>query len=675
MKKNKLIDKFNIIENNSKDLSHNDILSIIENYIFDILNEPLFDISIKTDNIKNIILFNQDIQYNIIIETNIQKYINNTRKDITNKLSSETYNLDDLNNNIISYQNIINNLQQIFNIKEETIYFSYKCFYENIISEPLLVNLLQKTIPIINRNNSVVFKIIDFLVVLRSYNITDSGLNWFLHLVSMSFKIYEENNYNVNKHIPQRYNTMICLSKTIMRYNDIRKIYYKSVKFEYKEIILSDIRKYIDDIIYHLSGELTFNELCLFLKNHSSYYASYREEYGDKINDSQRNLILLMLKKEIDKINNITLLEEFIVNFLHIQNVLIFIPKQYIVEQLSSFFNKNDNIIMLIKIICNDINYHYILSYTSDKILFMEIYNRLLIQRLLYTKDIEKEENNYRAIKNHFPKKLLNKTDRILSDMKKSCDVMIKINSKECDLYSHKSYFVTTSYDNWDINQDEGNIVLSDVNNNSLLYNSIYTYTYNYISDVKNIILLWYPHFGEIIFTFNNMDFKMLPIQYLVLEEIATKSLSYKDYINLPFLKNYNMKFRDNIIKSLCYGRIISHSNLHSNLHSNDLFTLSYDTNIKTDYINIFFTTTDYMDIWEQKRNNEIVMRKEDIISSLINHFVKKQSMTSDNLYNTISENMKLFIIMKEMYHKVVEDMIKKDYIKYENELLVKLIY
>jgi protein-tyrosine phosphatase len=96
---------------------------------------------------------------------------------------------------------------------------------------------------------------------------------------------------------------------------------------------------------------------------------------------------------------------------------------------------------------------------------------------------------------------------------------------------------------------------------------------------------------------------------------------------------------------------------------------------MKTDYINIFFTTTNYIDIWEQKRNNEIVMRKEDIISSLINHFVKKQSVTLETLYNTICENMKLFIIMKEMYHKVVEDMIKKDYIKYKDNLLVKLVY
>ena len=36
MKKNKLIDKFNTIENNSKDLSHDDIIKIIEIYIINI---------------------------------------------------------------------------------------------------------------------------------------------------------------------------------------------------------------------------------------------------------------------------------------------------------------------------------------------------------------------------------------------------------------------------------------------------------------------------------------------------------------------------------------------------------------------------------------------------------------------------------------------------------------
>ena len=667
MKKNKLIDKFNIIENNSINLSHDDIIKIIENYIINILNKPLFDIyTIKTDNIKNIILFNQDILYDTIIETNIQKHIDNMHKDIVGKLYD--YNLDELNNTITTYTNTIRKIILVFtNINVKTRAYICGYFYEKIISEPLIINLLQNTIPIMNENNSIIFNIIDFINIINAFDNTKTNakLDWFLHLVSTSFRIYEENNNSNIKQIPTQYNTMINLSKTILRYNNIRKIYYKLVRFEYKKIILSDIRKYIDNVIYNLSGELTFNELCLFLKNHSSYYASYHNEYTENINGDRRNLILLMLKKEIKKINDITSLEEFITNFLHIQNITIFIPKQYIVEQLSTFFDNNDNIIMLVKIICNDINHHYILSYIYDKILFMKIYNQLLIQRLLYTKDIEKEESIYKVVKNYFPKKLLNKTDKILSDMKKSCYVMTKINSSE--LYSNELYFITTSYDNWDINQDEGNITLSDVNNNSLLYNSIYTYNYNYIKNVNNIKLLWYPHFGEIIFTYINMDFKMLPSQYLVLEEIATKSLSYKDYINLSFLKNYNIKFKDNIIKSLCHGGII--------LHSNGLFILSNNSNMKTDYINIFFTTTDYIDIWEQKRNNEIVMRKEDIISSLINHYIKKQSMTLETLYNTICENMKLFIIMKEMYNKVVEDMIKKDYIKYKDNMLVKLVY
>ena len=49
----------------------------------------------------------------------------------------------------------------------------------------------------------------------------------------------------------------------------------------------------------------------------------------------------LYFKKEIKKINDITSLEEFITNFLHIQNITIFIPKQYIVEQLSTFFKRD----------------------------------------------------------------------------------------------------------------------------------------------------------------------------------------------------------------------------------------------------------------------------------------------------------------------------------------------
>jgi hypothetical protein len=143
--------------------------------------------------------------------------------------------------------------------------------------------------------------------------------------------------------------------------------------------------------------------------------------------------------------------------------------------------------------------------------------------------------------------------------------------------------------------------------------------------------------------------------------------MNKKEILNLPLLKNYNVKFRENLLNSLYKGGILN--------YVNELFILSDNIDMKTNYIEIFFTTTEYISIWELKRENELANCKEDIVSSLVNHIVKKTTINFNELLVKINESMKLFVVNTIMLEKVVKTMIDKDYIKYEGDRLVKLVY
>ena len=83
-----------------------------------------------------------------------------------------------------------------------------------------------------------------------------------------------------------------------------------------------------------------------------------------------------------------------------------------------------------------------------------------------------------------------------------------------------KFNIVTTSYNVIDINHSEG-ILNLDIDINSDLFNIMKIYSKFYSQRFENKRKLnIYPHFGEIIFDFMGKEFKMMPIQYILLEHI-----------------------------------------------------------------------------------------------------------------------------------------------------------
>jgi hypothetical protein len=249
-----------------------------------------------------------------------------------------------------------------------------------------------------------------------------------------------------------------------------------------------------------------------------------------------------------------------------------------------------------------------------------------------------------------------------------------KENFKEVFFNSSKLNIITSSCGNWDINQNEGilsNDLISQTKDDFTLMYYLSKYNTFYQKRYQNKRKLnWSPHFGEITFDYLNKEFKMMPIQFMVIEFINKMKLSSKEnMLNANILSGYNEEFRKSVVSSLLFGGILQ--------QENDIITLNSNIEkMSTNYIEIFFSTTNYTDIWNKRREVELQMSREDVLSSWINHFVKKVSYNIGELYDKIKVQLTLFEFDKTLLEKVVTTMIEKDYIKYNSEnKLEKLLW
>ena len=313
----------------------------------------------------------------------------------------------------------------------------------------------------------------------------------------------------------------------------------------------------------------------------------------------------------------------------------------------------------------------------------------MLINRLIYKPNILIERKYYDVLQYIFGDKLLYKTNKILIDIEctihdkenfiKLSDVIKKENKPYQDLNGYNYDIVnimnviTSSYNNWDANYSEGiipNDFLKKYKNAYILLNMMYIYSEFYKLRYENKRKLnWYPHFGEIVFDFNGIEFKMLPIQFIILEHIyKVNKISKNDLINFQIFSGYNEHFKKSIVSSLLLGGIII-------LEDSNIKINSDISKITTNYIDLFFTSSGYADIWNIRREKELILSREEVLSTWINHFLKKESLEKIELMSKIKKSMDLFEFNIDFLDNVINDMITKDYIKYNKEKLEKIIY
>jgi len=695
-----LSDKFSIIENHLIQ-DERVLISKLENYFENYLNSDLKILS--PDYINQIIWFSNLNSEELInnIEINIKKYLIQRRNNIRSFIKKQNFELNNLNKFIKIFISKLEYLNMIIKTSDDKIIKNGIYELSNlIISDSLILIFIEEQIICLDQSiNSEIEKFIDLTKSLNKYDNFET-YNKVIQTISNIFKkqilLFEdpplpENLKRINKLID-----ILNYCKNIIDYfkfmnDDINKLTYTIHQSILENLI--NILKYnnIDEIQY-----IIINIWPDFTKIIINYSFDGKDDLIKNIATEIIGLIERTIRTE-NQNSNIFKLISIINNMeLLITNSTI---KTVINQKLSLGLSSDkfiDDVHININKLINEgkekdvLKILNIISTIKDKDIFIGKYYQNLIKRLLekfsliksknfeILKDefkehiiIEKNIANYLKIK--FGDKSVYKINKVIFDTEFSFDDNLNFNNISIDNFSNVMSVITTSYLNWDINQNEGivnNNMIDEIKETILGKHLKYYQTYYNLRYSNKRIINWYPHFGEVKISYLNKDFIMLPIQFMILEMFSNVNRqNIKSIMNASFLKNYSSKFIHDLIGSLILSELFK-------LNNDDLILKSsIDSDIKFNLIDIFFTNSDYSVVWEQKRKDELIHSREEIINTNINHFLKKKSLNKKELFEIVKNNIDIFELNNDLYNKCLEYLIKYDYIKENNDLYEKIIY
>ena len=145
----------------------------------------------------------------------------------------------------------------------------------------------------------------------------------------------------------------------------------------------------------------------------------------------------------------------------------------------------------------------------------------------------------------------------------------------------------------------------------------------NQNNNLKYLIL--YPHLGNVSVTFNsnkqNTNISMLPAHMFFLELFSNMRIrNINDSIRIlnENLNNYSLGFIDTIIESFIISNIIN------KVGDKYIINMEYEGVKNINLVNIFNQISSNDGIMIQKVYTEIAHTRENILSSVINHLMKK---------------------------------------------------
>jgi len=691
-------DKFAIIQNDICNLSNDELISKLDNYFENLFlnsNQRVF----HNDLIIQIIRFRKDINIFEIILRHLDNYLKEKKIGIRNSIKKGNFEIDSgLNNLIKNYFDKINICSSFVSDNEKIMSYGLSQLYHKIITEPSLLIFLTYELSTLEKNNiNSIKKLTTVMKKISIVNPDTKSYQWFLFIITSSIKTIMDK--NINKTYPisnEKYQQIINFKENLSLYQKVETFY--SYIGNDISIITNSI---IEDIIWHsfikIMNSCSLIELYYLIEYNKNIFKTMFK-YNNGLNHQFTNqLIIFIIRIKEDKQINLKNLIKF---FQTIHELVL--PSGHsrdtINIQISEIFSYENSQNLLLEIININIitekinnlyNILYFCSNIKNKDIFIEKYNRMLVNRLLYKPNILIERKYYDILQYIFGDKLLYKTNKILTDIEstiydkenfiKLSDNIKKENKPYQDLTGYNYDIVnvmnviTSSYNNWDANYSEGiipNDFLKKYMNAYILLNMMYIYSEFYKLRYENKRKLnWYPHFGEVVFNFNEIEFKMLPIQFIILEHIyKVNKISKNDLINFQIFSGYNEHFKKSIVSSLLLGGIII-------LEDSNIKINSDISKITTNYIDLFFTSSGYADIWNIRREKELILSREEVLSTWINHFLKKESLEKIELMSKIKKSMDLFEFNIDFLDIVINDMITKDYIKYNKEKLEKIIY
>ena len=690
-------DKFAIIQNDISNLSNDELISKLDNYFENLFlnsNQRVFHI----DLIIQIIRFRKDIDVSEIILRHLDNYLKEKKISIRNSIKKGNFEIDSgLNSLIKNYFDKINICYSFISDNQKIMSYGLSQLYHKIITDPSLLTFLTYEISSLEESN--INSIKKLTTVMKKISIVNPDIKsyqWFLFLIASSIRTIMDK--NINKTYPisnENYQQIINFKENLSLYQKV-ETFYSYIGNDIR-IITNSIISILFDSFIKIMNSCSLLELYYLIEYNKNIFETIFKYDTDLNHQFTNQLFVFIIRIEENKQIN---LKNFIKCFQTIHDLLL--PsgnsRDIINMHISDIFsNENSQKLLLdtinINIITNKINdlsnILYFCSNIKNKDIFIEKYNHMLINRLIYKPNILIERKYYDVLQYIFGDKLLYKTNKILIDIEctihdkenfiKLSDVIKKENKPYQDLNGYNYDIVnimnviTSSYNNWDANYSEGiipNDFLKKYKNAYILLNMMYIYSEFYKLRYENKRKLnWYPHFGEIVFDFNGIEFKMLPIQFIILEHIyKVNKISKNDLINFQIFSGYNEHFKKSIVSSLLLGGIII-------LEDSNIKINSDISKITTNYIDLFFTSSGYADIWNIRREKELILSREEVLSTWINHFLKKESLEKIELMSKIKKSMDLFEFNIDFLDNVINDMITKDYIKYNKEKLEKIIY
>jgi len=693
-----LNDKFSIICNDIMSISNSEIVDLLDNYFENLLHSN--EKTIHSDLLSQIFWFKKEFDFSTIMLKHLENFLKQKKLSIRHNIKKGNFEIDTgLNKLIESYFEKINSFLTHVQNREEITKIALAKLYEQIISDPSLISYLKSEVSTLDINNRQ--NIIKLTLVLKKISDINPDLKsyqWFLFLISSSLSTVSEESNNESFPVPESFQKIINFRKILSFYEQV-ETYYKFINNDIN-IILTGIVSIILKNLIEIMSFCTMKELISLVKNYSTLLEKIFSNsvmiingknikdlftiqffmFLERIEKNNKELDLGLLIQCFQVINNLLNANGNSMDIINNKLALLFSSEEsqnYLLEKINQFILTSDE-----KVEASIYNILSLCSNIKEKDKFIEKYNRLLVNRILFKPILMIERNFYNILQTKLNDKLVIKTNKIIGDMESTlmdrenfkslleANIFDKIEHKGC---LNKLSVVTTSYNNWDINQQEGILTYENILKNKgkcQLIDALYAYDKFYQKRFNNKRKLnWYLHFGEIKFNYLNKEIQMLPIQFMVLEAIEKIIAVNKESImKLELLKGYNDKFKNSVITSLIVGGIVK--------IEKEILVISKEIEkISCDFISLFFSSTNYIDVWNKRREEELIMSRKDTLSACVNHFIKKASVSVDELYGFIKSSMNLFDFQKSDLTEVIEMMESKDYLKIEAGLVTKIFY
>jgi hypothetical protein len=531
-----LADKFKIIENPIENLTKDELESEIDNYIENLLlsDEKI----IHADFISAVSFFQKDINYTKIINKHLENYLKQKRLAIRNSIKKGNFDFDSL---IKIIENFSEKIMKMYNISSDelTKKNSYLQLFEQIISENSLIGFLKSELAIINDNNTKSLSIlIKKMREITNFNPETKSYQWLLFLISSSLASTVEENFEKTYPVPENYQKIMNISLNAEFCKKIYDYYTFTMSIIDVNVILSSSVNLLMQQIKYIFDNCSLNIINKILKD--NYYILNiivnKIDFvfdGKPIKELMTNKFFTIIDKKTKDFSssNLEALKEFTETFQIFEKIInnSGTTRDIINNKISLIFSSESTQDFLIELIhqniigtkennldilSNDIlsNILGFCSNIKEKDKFIEKYNKYLITRMLNEPIINIEKMYLQNLIEKFGEKLLLKTSKIITDT----DNTLKDMNNFKNILTEKTFpylkdlnVITSSYNNWDINQTEG-VINSDLvkpilekDKISLLTKQLLCYQEFYETRYSNKRKLnWYPHFGEIIFDY-----------------------------------------------------------------------------------------------------------------------------------------------------------------------------